>query len=141
MPRKSSKPLVICPRCGQPGRIERQTVGGRRYIRIRHVDGTFHSLGPEDSYEHAEYLLGLGLTNLLDINLLEVAANAVLKFAEEGRHTWDRRKLEEWLAKADYGIKHLTEALEELEKVYSDKRDYLEALKRREEEEAEEVEV
>jgi hypothetical protein len=125
---------VTCPRCGEQGYYETHSVAGRRYLYVVHGTGKKRRkcyIGPVDSYVHADMLLTLGLTNVKDIDYLEVAVNALerliadvkmLEAKENGR--------EEALEKLKIAEKRLTGYIEEIRRL----REEIEEEVKREEE-------
>lgn len=76
---------VLCPRCRSVGRLDEFKKGDRIYLRVVH--GRRHCyLGPKDRYIHVEELhekvfyQPLDLTNILDIDPLDIAINALTLF-------------------------------------------------------------
>jgi hypothetical protein len=77
---------VVCPRCGEPGYLERYEVAGRRYLRVVHGRGRNRRrcyIGPAEGYDYVEQHLALGLTNKLDVRYEEVALSALEHFLLE----------------------------------------------------------
>jgi hypothetical protein len=123
---------VECPRCGQPGYIEKHNVNGNVYLYVVHGYGKKRTkcyIGPVDSYSHAEWLLSLGLTNIHDIDYLVVAENALIRFI--GNVKLKRMK----------GDEGKVEAREKLRIAEKKLREYLEEITRLREEVEREVEA
>jgi len=104
--------VVRCPRCGLDGRLEEYVVNGRAYLRVVHGSGKSKVqcyIGPADFYVHAAGLLRLGLTNLQDVDyvdLVEEAAYRLVRYAK----TLGFSEPEAWLTK----VRELRMVLEEL---------------------------
>jgi hypothetical protein len=84
------KSLPICPRCGAPYRhLETKEVHGRVYVYAYHGKAgrkpQLCYLGPADSYTVVESVFGLGLRNLEDVDLVQVAYNAASLFQVRAR--------------------------------------------------------
>jgi hypothetical protein len=123
---------VVCPRCGQPGYIEKHSVAGNEYLYVVHGYGKKRTkcyIGPVDSYSHAEWMLSLGLTNIHDIDYLAVAENALIRFI-------NNVKLKRM--KDDEGK---VEARDKLRMAEKKLREYLEEITRLKEEVEKEVEA
>jgi hypothetical protein len=110
---------VKCPRCGAPGSLKVFKVADRLYLRVDHGSSkkrTYCYLGPADEYIHADWLLALGLTNLNDVDFLEIALNALerLKAGIE-RLRFEQGGKREALEKLKIAENKLTEYIEEIE--------------------------
>jgi hypothetical protein len=73
--------LPVCPRCGAPYRhLEYKEINGRVYVYAYHGKQGRRPqlcyLGPADGYIAVEHILGLGLHNAEDVDLVQVAFNA-----------------------------------------------------------------
>ena len=112
---------VVCPRCGEPGYLESYEVAGRRYLRVVHGRGKNRRrcyVGPAGDYEHAELLLALGLTNVMDVDYALVAENAVRRFISEvrlRRFSESKRSLLDKVDTLRRTLQHLVKELGELE--------------------------
>jgi hypothetical protein len=112
---------VMCPRCGETGYLESYEVAGRRYLRVVHGRGKSRKrcyIGPAGDYEHAELLLALGLTNVMDVDYALVAENAVRRFIQEvrlRRFSESKRALIDRVEALVRTLQHLIEELGELE--------------------------
>ena len=90
-------PVGKCPRCGAPHYgITAKEVQGRTYLYAYHgTDGkgkpVYCYLGPADGYVAAESLHVLGLTNLEEVDPLQVAYAAASNYVVRVKHA----KLEE----------------------------------------------
>jgi hypothetical protein len=112
---------VMCPRCGEAGYLESYEVAGRRYLRVVHGRGKSRKrcyIGPAGDYEHAELLLALGLTNVMDVDYALVAENAVRRFIQEvrlRRFSESKKALIDKVEALVRTLQHLIEELGELE--------------------------
>ena len=120
------------------GSLESYTSGGRRYLRIRHGSGRDRSycyIGPADSYEHAETLHLLGLTNIRDVDYALVAESAVRNFMREVRLRRFSEPTKSLIDKVDTLRRTLQHLVKELGELEEDLLRDLEAEERRSEEE------
>ena len=93
------KELPKCPRCGAPYRsLFTKEVNGKKYVFAYHgKEGrrpVVCYLGPAEGYSVVEHLLALGLTNLEDVNLIEVAYNAASLYAAKANRLPARERAE-----------------------------------------------
>lgn len=77
----------VCPRCGRIGYRYVEPRGGRKYVYYAHYEPVSRRVrkcyvGPLYSYEHAERLLALGLSNIEDVDLPVVARRAIEEYVE-----------------------------------------------------------
>jgi len=104
--------VVRCPRCGLDGRLEEYVVNGRAYLRVVHGSGKSKVqcyIGPADFYVHAAGLLRLGLTNLQDVDYVDLVEEAAYRLVRYAR-TLGLSQPSEWLVK----VRELRRVLEEL---------------------------
>jgi hypothetical protein len=112
---------VVCPRCGMSGYLERQYRGDRAYLYVVHGRGKNRTrcyIGPAESYEHAELLHLLGLTNIMDVDYAFVAESAVRRFIQEvrlRRFSESKKALIDRVEALVRALQHLIEELGELE--------------------------
>ncbi len=93
----------VCPRCGNIGYRYIESRGEREYIYYAHYDPGSRRVrkcyvGPLYSYEHAERLLTLGLSNIEDVDLATVARRAIEEYVNRvlhGKPSTRRKALEE----------------------------------------------
>ncbi|MEM4975948.1 MAG: hypothetical protein QXT64_01330 [Desulfurococcaceae archaeon] len=103
MGRRGFTTYSVCPRCGNIGYRCVEPRGGREYVYYAHYDPGSKRVrkcyvGPLYSYEHAERLLLLSLTNVEDIDLVEVAARSIEEYTDRalrGKPSVRREALEE----------------------------------------------
>jgi hypothetical protein len=113
---------VICPRCGRQGYTEIHNVAGKKYLYVVHREGKKRTkcyIGPVEGYDHADRLLTLGLTNIQEIDYLEVSINALLRFIVEieEKRTKDLGEKQDALEKLKRAEKELASYLEDIAKL------------------------
>lgn len=124
---------IVCPRCGQMGYTETYNIGGKRYLYVVHGYGknkTKCYIGPVGGYDHAEFMLALGLTNLHDVDFLIVTENALIRFINEMslKRMKDSEGRAEALEKLKVAEKKLQSYLEEITRLRKDIEKEIEAL-------------
>jgi hypothetical protein len=114
------KSLPICPRCGAPYRhLEYKEVYGKVYVYAYHGKQgrrpVLCYLGPADSYAVVEGIIPLGLRNAEDVDLVQVAFNAVSLFQIRARRKppEERKEAAERLRQLAQDILRLAEDLEQ----------------------------
>lgn len=128
---------IMCPRCGQMGYTEIHNIGGKRYLYVVHGYGKNRTkcyIGPVGGYDHAEFMLALGLTNIHDVDYLIVAENALIRFINEMSliRMKDDAGRAEALEKLKVAEKKIQSYLEEISKLRKDIEKEIEALGRQE---------
>jgi len=128
---------IVCPRCGQMGHTEAYNIGGKRYLYVVHGYGknkTKCYIGPVDGYDHAEFMLALGLTNIHDVDYLIVAENALIRFINEMslKRMGGNQGRAEALEKVKVAEKKLQVYLEEITKLRKDIEKEIETLEKQE---------
>jgi hypothetical protein len=113
------KTLPVCPRCGAPYRhLEYKTIYGKVYVYAYHGKQgrrpVLCYLGPADSYSVVEHIFGLGLKNIEDVDLVQVAFNAASLYQIRARRKSERERREaaEKLKRLAQDILQLAENLE-----------------------------
>jgi len=111
--------LPVCPRCGGTYRhLEYKEIHGRVYVYAYHGKAGRRPqlcyLGPADGYVLVEHVLSLGLHNAEDIDLVQVAYNAVSLYQIRARHRSpsERREAAEKLRRLAEDILRLARDLE-----------------------------
>jgi len=128
---------IVCPRCGGLGYTEVYNIGGKRYLYVVHGYGKKRTkcyIGPVDGYDHAEFLLALGLTNIHDVDYLIVTENALIRFINEMslKRMKDNEGRAEALEKLKVAEKKLQTYLEEIAKLKKEIEKEIEASEKQE---------
>jgi hypothetical protein len=124
--------VVICPRCGQLGYLDVMRVNGREYYRVIHVTPSGkrikHYIGARDAYIYVNKLHKLDLTNLLSQDISVLIRNAVDNFIELSRvYSKQSRDVKELLSKIKQIMRTLVMCAENLEKLYNELSQLVEA--------------
>jgi hypothetical protein len=100
--------ILVCPRCGlKIDYVSEEPRGSRTYFYAVHVSKIGKKrrvkkcyLGPADKYQHAERLVQLDLTNVLDLDFLRVVERAVENFINAARSA-NSKELQKYLEKSN----------------------------------------
>jgi len=99
---------IICPRCGEEGYLTAVVVKGKRYLYVLHKsDGKMvkHYIGPESGYTAVNKLYGLGISNLLDANLVDVLAAILSRIEDDIKNERDSEKKAKKIAEVERILK------------------------------------
>ncbi len=111
---------TICPRCGEEGSLCRYRRNKRVYLYVHHYQkGKLIQkcyIGPEEYYVHTEHILKLSLTNLNDLDFLEVAKDSINRYISkiEIEKIEKERKIKEAIAKLEDFKKFIDDCINEL---------------------------
>jgi len=101
-------PKIVCPRCGEEGYLTAVVVKGKRYLYVLHKsDGKMvkHYIGPERGYTAVNKLYGLGISNLLDANLVDVLASVLSRILNDLQDEKDADKKAKKIAEVERILK------------------------------------